>query len=100
MYTHTHTYIHTCIQVSVAGSWDSWKFQTPLYASTIKNDYTWSAVFRVPPGRHEFKFIVNGKWALARNFEIGECMYVCVYVCIMNSNSKSMASGPWPEILK
>lgn len=45
--------------VSVAGTFNSWSDQsTPL----IKQGKSWVATVEMEPGRHEYKFIVDGKW--------------------------------------
>jgi 1,4-alpha-glucan branching enzyme len=46
--------------VSVAGTFNDWDaVATPLARDA---DGNWSALLDLPPGRHEYKFIVDGAW--------------------------------------
>lgn len=46
--------------VFVAGTFNDWKPDAePLQRGP---DGTWRATLKLPPGRHEFKFIVDGEW--------------------------------------
>ena len=46
--------------VRVTGSFTGWKAEgEPL---TLKGDGEWEAVLPVPPGRYEYRFIVDGDW--------------------------------------
>lgn len=47
-------------QVFVAGTFNEWKPDaTPLVRDEAGN---WRASLPLPPGHHEFKFIVDGQW--------------------------------------
>jgi 1,4-alpha-glucan branching enzyme len=47
-------------RVCVAGSFNQWKpDQTPLM---LKSDGRWVGDLSVPPGRHEYLFVVDGQW--------------------------------------
>lgn len=46
--------------VFVAGTFNDWKPDAePLQRGA---DGNWSVALQLPPGRHEFKFIVDGQW--------------------------------------
>lgn len=46
--------------VSVAGTFNGWDpSATPL---TRRADGTWAATLDLAPGRHEYKFVVDGQW--------------------------------------
>lgn len=46
--------------VSVAGTFNDWNpTATPL---TLQAGGTWAATLDLPPGRHEYKFVVDGEW--------------------------------------
>lgn len=44
--------------VYVSGSWDGWKRKIPLVKST--SDF--STIIDLPQGKHEYKYLVDGKW--------------------------------------
>ena len=45
---------------AVAGTFNDWNpTATPL---TRRADGTWAATLALPPGRHEYKFVVDGEW--------------------------------------
>jgi hypothetical protein len=44
--------------VFVTGTWNNWKDMIPLRRS--EHDFT--AILELPPGLHQYKFIVDGKW--------------------------------------
>ena len=47
-------------QVFVCGPFNGWSpSATPL---TRKENRDWKATIALPPGRHEYKFVVDGKW--------------------------------------
>lgn len=48
-------------QVTVAGTFNGWSVN--LHRLTRKGD-TWTAEVEVEPGRHEYKFVVDGNWIL------------------------------------
>jgi Glycogen recognition site of AMP-activated protein kinase/5'-AMP-activated protein kinase beta subunit, interaction domain len=45
-------------QVFVTGTWDNWKSRIPLSRSS--KDF--SAIAALPPGLHQYKFVVDGRW--------------------------------------
>lgn len=46
--------------VCVAGTFNDWSpTATPL---TRRADGTWAVHLDLPPGRHEYKFVVDGEW--------------------------------------
>ena len=48
-------------EVYVAGSFNNWDPKaTPL--KDMPQIGLYATALRIPPGRHEYKFIVNGKW--------------------------------------
>ena len=50
-------------KVFVAGSFNNWDpAANPLEKSMDGGSY--QAAFRLPPGRHEYKFVVNGLWTI------------------------------------
>ncbi|KAM3727463.1 5'-AMP-activated protein [Dirofilaria immitis] len=49
--------------VYISGSWDGWKKMTPLCRST--QDF--STIINLNPGRHEYKFFIDGKWVVDEN---------------------------------
>uniref|UniRef100_A0A1I7VWA1 5'-AMP-activated protein kinase subunit beta-1 n=1 Tax=Loa loa TaxID=7209 RepID=A0A1I7VWA1_LOALO len=49
--------------VYISGSWDGWKKMTPLCKST--QDF--STIINLNPGRHEYKFFIDGKWVVDEN---------------------------------
>lgn len=48
-------------EVYVAGTFDGWKTRIAL-ARDVGHTSTFSTMLRVPPGRHQFKFQVDGTW--------------------------------------
>ena len=55
-------YSHT--QVDIVGEWGSWVVLHALTRSS-DNSNTWSVTINIPPGTHQFKFLVDGTWMLA-----------------------------------
>ncbi|KAK6113530.1 5'-AMP-activated protein kinase beta subunit interation domain family protein [Brugia pahangi] len=49
--------------VYISGSWDGWKKMTPLCRST--QDF--STIINLNPGKHEYKFFIDGKWVVDEN---------------------------------
>ncbi len=50
--------------VSVAGSFNRWDPQTDVLQGPDRNGI-WTIVLPLPPGRYEYRFVVNGKdWVL------------------------------------
>ena len=47
--------------VYVTGTWDNWKTRIPL----SKSSSDFSAITSLPPGMHQYKFIVDGHWKYA-----------------------------------
>lgn len=51
--------------VCLAGSFNDWSIDaTPMQKD--KNGH-WQVAIELPPGRHEFKFVVDGKWHCESN---------------------------------
>lgn len=52
---------HRCArEVFIAGSFNNWnRSATPMIALA---DGKWSKELRLPPGRYEYRFIVDGQW--------------------------------------
>jgi 1,4-alpha-glucan branching enzyme len=47
--------------VFVAGNFNDWKPDaTPLHADRPKGK--WTVTLRLPPGHHEYKFVIDGQW--------------------------------------
>lgn len=58
--------------VFLAGTFNDWRTDaTPM----TKDDHgTWKANLKLPVGRHEFKFVVDGQWCCEPNCNAsGEC---------------------------
>ncbi|CAB3400823.1 unnamed protein product [Caenorhabditis bovis] len=51
--------------VFICGSWDNWRSKIPLVKST--SDF--STILELEPGKHEYKFMVDGKWVVDDNQE-------------------------------
>lgn len=49
--------------VYVAGAWDNWKSETPMY----KNGNEYIALVYIPIGEHQFKFFIDDVWQCAPN---------------------------------
>lgn len=50
-------------QVRVAGSFNKWRpEQQPM--NEVDGNGNYEAVIRLPPGRHEYKFVVDGQWRM------------------------------------
>jgi 1,4-alpha-glucan branching enzyme len=47
-------------EVFLAGSFNDWK--TGALAMKRENNGRWSVDLALPPGRYEYKFVVDGKW--------------------------------------
>ena len=58
-------YSHT--QVDIVGEWGSWVVLHALTRSS-DNSNTWSVTINIPPGTHQFKFLVDGTWMLAADY--------------------------------
>ncbi len=58
--------------VLLAGTFNEWNEEaTPLKKS---EDGNWDVTLELPPGRHEFKFVVDGQWCCEPNCHAsGEC---------------------------
>jgi len=52
------TWIHGGKNVAVTGTWNNWNEIHPLNRS--EHDFT--SILELPPGVHQYKFIVDGKW--------------------------------------
>lgn len=58
--------------VFLAGTFNDWK--TDERAMTRIEQGIWQASLDLPPGRHEFKFVVGGQWCCEPNCHAsGEC---------------------------
>lgn len=55
------TWTHGGKNVAVTGTWNNWQGVIPLNRS--EHDFT--AIIDLPPGVHQYKFIVDGKWTHA-----------------------------------
>ncbi len=53
-------------QVSVAGTFNNWDPMANPMKDTPDNGI-YKATLRLPPGRHEYKFVVNGEWRVDPN---------------------------------
>ena len=49
------------------GEWGSWVVLHALTRSS-DNSNTWSVTINIPPGTHQFKFLVDGTWMLAADY--------------------------------
>ncbi len=47
-------------KVSVAGSFNNWDVKSHLAKKGLKG--SWSAKVSLKPGKHEYKFVVDGAW--------------------------------------
>jgi len=55
-------YEPTAEQVFISGAFNGWSAEaTPL---TREPNRDWKAKLALPPGRHEYKFVVDGKWKI------------------------------------
>ena len=53
--------------VSLAGTFNDWSLDaTPLNRDA---EGTWRLTLDLPPGRYEYKFIINGKWCCEPGFD-------------------------------
>lgn len=58
--------------VFLAGSFNDWS--TDAVALTKDERGNWEGTLELPPGRHEFKFVVDGQWCCEPNCHAsGEC---------------------------
>jgi 1,4-alpha-glucan branching enzyme len=48
-------------KVSIAGTFNSWSIDAMMMKKS--KDGTWKAKAKLPPGRHEYKYFVDGSWA-------------------------------------
>lgn len=56
---HFHLYSPDANRVAVAGTFNGWdQFMTPM--EDPDRDGVWTASYRIPDGRHEYKFVING----------------------------------------
>lgn len=60
------------VTVFLASTFNDWKTEaTPM---TKEGDGNWTTKLDLPPGRHEFKFVVDGQWCCEPNCQAaGEC---------------------------
>ena len=53
-------------KVSVAGTFNNWDpAKNPMNDNSESGHY--KSVIAIPPGKHEYKFVVNGEWFLDPN---------------------------------
>lgn len=53
-------------KVAVAGTFNGWNpMQTPMKDNPDSGHF--KAIVAVPPGRHEYRFVVDGKWHIDPN---------------------------------
>lgn len=58
--------------VFLAGTFNDWK--TDAVSMTKDDQGNWTSKLDLPPGRHEFKFVVDGQWCCEPNCHAsGEC---------------------------
>lgn len=57
-------------EVSVRGSWDNWGRDFAMEPAPTGG---FRLLFVLPPGKYEFKFIVDGKWTISDELETTEC---------------------------
>lgn len=49
--------------VNLAGTFNNWNpTATPMERSREPTDGAWCARLKLPAGRHEFKYIIDGRW--------------------------------------
>eukprot|EP01095_Lingulamoeba_sp_RSL-Kostka_P000840 TRINITY_DN110_c6_g1_i1.p1 TRINITY_DN110_c6_g1~~TRINITY_DN110_c6_g1_i1.p1 ORF type:complete len:299 (+),score=84.91 TRINITY_DN110_c6_g1_i1:56-952(+) len=89
-------------EVFITGTFNDWKEKIPLNKS--QRDFT--TILYLPPGVHQYKFIVDGKWKHASNHPIAadvrgnlkNCMEVRKFSAMMNDSEKespfSISSSP------
>ncbi len=53
--------------VSVAGTFNGWDTAATPLARDAGGD--WSVLLDLPPGRHEFKFVVDGAWCCEPGYD-------------------------------
>ncbi|CAI5454429.1 unnamed protein product [Caenorhabditis angaria] len=61
----SQTSFSTPRSVFICGSWDGWRTKIPLVKST--SDFC--TIVELEPGKHEYKFMVDGKWVVDDNQE-------------------------------
>lgn len=54
--------------VTVVGSWDGWKHQTPMKSDGERG--VWQAKKELPVGIVSFKFVVDGQWTTSRDYGV------------------------------
>lgn len=54
-------------EIALVGSWAQWVM---LHGMEKVADKVWELSLNLPPGMHQFKFLVNGMWRLSRNYRI------------------------------
>mmetsp|Transcript_38565 Transcript_38565/g.62172 ORF Transcript_38565/g.62172 Transcript_38565/m.62172 type:complete len:211 (+) Transcript_38565:379-1011(+) len=54
-------------ELALVGSWAQWVM---LHGMDRVSEKVWELSLNLPPGRHEFKFLVNGAWRVDRKYEI------------------------------
>lgn len=66
MQTVEFVWTEPCQTVYLCGSFNGWKERIPL--NQVRPNY-WRVVRELPPGRYQFKFIVDSQWRCGKNYE-------------------------------
>jgi hypothetical protein len=54
-------------EIAMVGSWAQWVM---LHGMDKVADRVWELSINLPPGEHQFKFLVNGSWRLSSKYEV------------------------------
>lgn len=54
-------------EIAMVGSWAQWVM---LHGMDKVSDKVWELSINLPPGEHQFKFLVNGAWRLSGKYEV------------------------------
>eukprot|EP00960_Hanusia_phi_P035766 751927-Hanusia_phi.AAC.1 len=54
-------------EVAMVGSWGQWVL---LYTLKRANLTSWNVCINLPPGQHQFKFLIDGTWKLSKLYGI------------------------------
>jgi len=54
-------------EVAMVGSWGQWVL---LYTLKRMSATSWQTCINLPPGKHEFKFLIDGTWKLSGQYDI------------------------------
>lgn len=70
--THVTCSAPAATEVSLAGTFNGWEpGVTPMHRGP---NGKWQAKLDLPPGRHEFKFVVDGAWCCEPGIPDGPCV--------------------------